>query len=170
MSKITVVRTDMELPADLAPARAFLFSAFDGFTKSDKKAWRRFWKKLISLEHGEMATAEMRFPRSSKFHRLHMAMEQSVFDAQERFEQFDQFRNWLKVGAGHVDWFPGPKGGIVPIPKSIAYSALDDVEFHQLHEAMIQFLLTPHAQKALWPHLGEQDRADMMMSVIGEFL
>jgi len=28
----------------------------------------------------------------------HMKIEQSVFDAQERFDDFEQFRYWLKLG------------------------------------------------------------------------
>lgn len=170
MAKMTIARTNLALPENMDAARSFLFGALDGANKDDKRSWRRFWKKAVTMEPGECAVVEMRFERSGKFHRLHMAMEQAVFDSQERFEHFEQLRNWMKTGAGFVDWFPGPKGGIVPIPKSVAYSNLDDVEFHKVHEDMIQFLLTPHAGKVLWPHLDVQQRGEMVMAVLGEFL
>lgn len=70
---------------------------------------------LSSLEPGEFAIIEFVIPRSSPYHRRHMAIESAVFNAQERFDDFEQFRVWLKVGAGWVDWCAGPKGGAVPV-------------------------------------------------------
>lgn len=162
------MRTDKAMPANMEPARDLLFGALDGFNRDDKRAWRRFWKRLIGLEPGEMALIEARMPRSGPFHRRHMAIEQSVFDAQERFQDFEQFRYWLKVGAGWVTWAAGPKGGVVPIPKSISYAKADQEEFTRYHEAVVAFLREGHAARFLWRHLG--DGADVMMdSILGGF-
>lgn len=171
MSKIAIVRTDNAMPDQRAldGARALLFGALDGFSREDKSAWRRFWKRLLRLQPGEMAQAEMVFPRSGPFHRRHMKIEQLVFDAQERFQSFEQLRNWLKLGAGHCDWVPGPKGAIVPIPKSVSYASMDDEEFRQFHLAVIGFLRTVHAGKALWPHLDEVKRSEMIEAILAEF-
>lgn len=169
MSKITITRTDKALPADMDAARAFLFGALDGFSRDDKKSWRRFWKRLIGMEPGEMAVAEMVFPRSGPFHRRHMAIEQAVYDAQERFEDFDQYRYWLKVGAGWVTWAAGPKGGVVPIPKSISYAKADEEQFGRYHSKVIGFLRGPHAAKYLWPHLSEFDRSLMIEGLLEGF-
>lgn len=43
---------------------------------------------------------------------LHMAIEQAVFDAQDRFSDFEMFRDWLKIGSAWVVWVPGPKAGL----------------------------------------------------------
>ena len=60
---------------------------------------------------GEIFEITIKRIRHGKFHRKHMALEQAIFDAQERFTQFDPiFRDWLKVGAGFVEWHPGPRG------------------------------------------------------------
>ena len=147
-------------------ARALLFGALDGFSREDKSAWRRFWKRLLRLQPGEIAQAEMVFPRSGPFHKRHMAIERSVFDAQEKFDDFDVFRAWLKVGAAWVIWAAGPKGGVVPIPKSISYAKADEEEFRQYHAKVVGFLRGPHAARYLWPHLG--DKADDMMNSILE--
>lgn len=148
--------------------RSFLFGLFDGWTKTDKSAWRKLWKRLMALEAGEFAVIEFVIPRSSPYHRRHMAIESAVFDAQERFVDFEQFRYWLKVGAAWVIWAAGPKGGVVPIPRSISYAAADQAEFEQYHAQVIEFLRGPHAATYLWRHLG--DRAhDMMDAVLNEF-
>lgn len=154
MTTITLARTNKDLPPEpaLDHVRGFLFGVIDGAHKDDRRAWRRLWKRLMGLEPGEMAVFEAVFPRSGPYHRRHMAIEGAVFDAQERFEDFDQFRTWLKVGAGWVDWFLGPRGGVVPIPKSISYAKADQEEFTRYHEAVIAFLRGPHAAPFLWRH------------------
>ncbi len=166
MSKLTVCRTDLALPDEpvLESVRRFLFGVLDGFGKDDKRAWRRFWKRLINAEPGELVNVEMVFPRSGPFHRRHMAIEQAVFDAQERFTDFEMFRDWLKIGAGWVEWVPGAKGGIVPLPKSISYAKADDEEFQKFHGKVMIFLRGLHAAPYLWKPLG--DGAHAMMDAI----
>lgn len=163
MAAITVMRTDMAMP-NLDGARAFLFDALDGLTEEDRKAWRRFWNRVKKLQPGELVNVEAVMPRSGPYHRRHMKIEASVFDAQERFQQFEQFRNWLKIGAGWVDWCAGPKGGVVPIAKSISYAKADQEEFERYHKAVMEFLRGGHAARFLWKHL--RDGADAMMDRI----
>lgn len=168
MSKVTIIKTDEQMPEepDLSAVRRFLFSLFDGWTDTDRKGWRKIWKRLINLSPGEFAQVEFVIPRSSAYHRRHMAIEAALFDSQERFTDFDQMRNWLKVGAGWVNWLPGAKGGIVPIPKSISYAKADQAEFEEYHGKVIAFLRGPYASHYFWPHLG--DKSDEMMNSILE--
>lgn len=155
------------LESALEAIRGFLFGVVDGFTNKDKTAWRRIWKRINAMEPGEMMVVDIVQPRSGPYHRRHMKIEQSVFDAQERFTSFDQFRFWLKVGAGWVDWCAGPKGGVVPIPKSISYAKADQDEFAEFHEAVIDFLRGDHAAPFLWRHMERPD--EMMNAILEEF-
>lgn len=172
MSKITIVRTAETLPPEsvLGSVRNFLFGVFDGFRNDDRKGWRKLWKRLTSLDPGELAVIEFVLPRSTPYHRRHMKIEASVFDAQERFEDFDMFRDWLKIGAGWVVWVPGAKGGIVPLPRSISYAKADQAEFEKYHEAVISFLRGPHAAPYLWRHLGDgaHGMMDSLLQGFGE--
>ena len=168
MSRVCLVRTGMEVPATLDAVRNFLFGVFDGFRQDDRKGWRKIWKRLMGLEPGELAMIEFVIPRSGPFHRRHMAIISAVFDAQERFEDFDQFWIWLKVGAGWVDWCAGPKGGVVPIPKSVSYAKADQNEFEQYHAKVMAFLRGEHAAPFLWKHLGN-DAHWMVDSILAEF-
>ena len=170
MSRITLVRCAGTMPGEgiLAGVRSFLFGLFDGWSRDDKKGWRKLWKRLMALEPGEFATVEFVIPRSSPYHRRHMAIEAAVFDAQERFADFEQFRTWVKVGAAWVDWCAGPKGGVVPIPRSISYARADQAEFEQFHGQVMGFFRGPHAAPFLWRHLGAGAHA-MMDSILSEF-
>lgn len=156
MSKVTLIRTADAFPAEsiLEHVRRFLFGLFDGWNDSDKKGWRKIWKRLIDLEPGEFAVIEFVIPRSSPFHRRHFAILSAVFDKQERFADFEMFRDWITVGAGWVEWCAGAKGGVVPIPKSISYAKADQKEFEDYHGKVIAFLRGAHAANFLWKHLG----------------
>ena len=169
MTTINIVRTNKEFPNEsiLEKVREFLFGVVDGLRTDDKRAWRRLWKRITQMGNGEFMIVEFVFPRSSPFHRRHMAMESAVFDAQDRFDNFEMFRVWLKVGAGFVDWCAGPKGGVVPIPRSISFSKADEEQFHVFHQDMVKFLRGEHAAPYLWRHLDYPH--EMMDSILAGF-
>ena len=170
MSDITLVRTGEPKPtgATLETIRRFLFGCFKGGTDLDDKRWNRFWNTAIEKEAGEMFDIETVFPRHSLYHRRHMKIEQDVFRAQDRFKDFEMFRNWLKIGAGFVIWTPGAKGGIVPLPKSISYATTDEAEFREYHDNVVAFLRGDHAAPYLWKHLGDKSH-EMMDAILQEF-
>jgi Protein of unknown function (DUF1367) len=172
VAEINLVRmTDGKIPSsDIDIVRKVLTEHIAGMGQDDIKAWNRFLTQLLKKsERGEMFQIKTWFSRNSKFHRKHMAIEQAVFHAQERFESFEQFRNWIKVGAGFCDWVPGPKGAVIPIPKSISYTKLDDANFAQLHADLMAFFRSATAVKVLWKHLSELKRFEMIEAILGEF-
>lgn len=140
-----------------------------GFGEKGAKAYNRFLKAVRELEIGELIAFSYRVPRSLKFHRLHFAMLKAVFDSQEQFNDSEQFRKWTEVGAGHCEFVPGPKGRMVALPKSISYESIDDEEFSTVHENVKQFLRSEHARRFLWPHLPEDESAEMISTLISEF-
>lgn len=171
MGTITLVKQDpVEIPeADRAAARRVLFGMVDGLGEVGRKQWRRFVNGLMTLEPGEMVSIRTHKQRSGPFHRRHMALESMVFEAQEKFEQFEQFRNWLKVGSGFCDWVAGPKGGVIPVPKSIAFDKLEDDDMRQVHDDMVRFLRSGHAGQALWKHLNDAERMEMIETILRGF-
>lgn len=172
MSEIVLVRQDAtDIPeADREAARRVLCGAIDGLGEKGKRQWRRLLKDLFAMEPGECMTLQRNKQRSGPFHRRHMAMEQRFFEAQERFTSFDPgFRDWLKIGAGHCEWVPGPRGGIVPIPLSISYSDMDEDAMREFHIACVAFLRQDYAQKTLWRHLTVLQRQEMVEALLLEF-
>lgn len=171
MSEITLVKQHpAEIPqADREAARRVLFGMVDGLGEKGKKQWRRFVNGLMRMEPGEMVEIRTHKERIGWYHRKHMALEQAVFESQEKFEEFNSFRTWLKVGGGFVDWHPGPKGGVIPVPKSISYSKLEQGEMESVHEEMVKFLRTEHAGRTLWKHLSPTQRIDMVEGILQGF-
>lgn len=168
MPAITLVRTDIPMPPEHELERALnlLFDCFRGVTDTDNKRWWRFWKSATEKEQGEMFDVETVFPRYTPFHKQHMKIEQDVFNAQERFRDFEMFRNWLKIGAGFVVWVPGAKGGIVPLPKSASYAKTDEKEFREFHAKAMEFLRGEHAAPYLWKQLEKSEAHEKMETIL----
>lgn len=171
MPEITLVRQDPAAisEADKDAARRVIFGMVDGLGEGGRKQWRRLWRRIMGLEPGEMMEITTVQPRLGWYHRKHMALEQAVFELQERFAEFEAFRTWLKVGAGHVEWFPGPKGGVIPVPLSISYARMEQGEMEKFHAAAVDFLRTEHAGAALWKHLSPTARIQMIETILGGF-
>lgn len=169
MAEIILVRQEeITIPeADRDAARRVLFGLVDGLGEKGRKSWRRFINSVMQMEPGEMATIKTHKARSGPFHRRHMLMEQRVFEAQEKFENFERgFRDWLKIGSGHCHWYPGPKGGVFPVPDSTSYAEMEEGAMREFHDAAIAFLRTDHALKTLWKHLSPIARIEMIESVL----
>lgn len=169
MADITLVRQDVVATEDLRSRARSLLSIVDGLTEKDRKRWRNWLGRMCRLEPGEMSTLDLTTKRHGAFHRRHLLIESRVFDAQERIVDFDQFRNWLKVGAGFVDWLAGPKGGVIPVPRSISYAKCDEETMRTFHDDAIAFFRGPHAAPFLWKHLAPARAHETMDEVLSEF-
>ena len=141
----------------------------EGFGQRGAKRYAKFLKAVKSMEVGELLSFTFRVPRSPKFHKYHFAVLKTVFDSQDQFADPEQFRKWAEVGAGHCDFVPGPKGKMVALPRSIAYEALDDAEFSDVHKAVKAFLRSTHATRFLWPNLDDAEGMEMISTLIEEF-
>jgi hypothetical protein len=172
MPEITLVKTsDSELTeVERNALNALMFGGmFDGLSQDDKRSWRRFWKSMLNLSSGEICSIETWMPRIGGFHRMHMLMETRVYQSQERIASFEQFRYWLKIGAGFVDWMAGAKGGVVPVPRSISYKKCDEDAMREFHRNVVDFLKSTHATKYLWPHLDNNAGTEMIHTVLEGF-
>lgn len=170
MSEITLARGNVGLTDQQKEIlRTALFGMVDGLSEADQKSWRRFWNWIVRAGAGEIFSIETWAPRHGGFHRRHMVLETTVFKSQERIKNFEQFRNWLKIGAGFCDWLAGPKGGVVPVPRSISYRKCDEDAMRRFHDDAIEFLRGDHAAPYLWPHLDAAAADAMMNSILGEF-
>lgn len=140
----------------------------EGATDKDARAYAKFLKRVKEIGSSSLVFS-WKEPRSGAYHRRHFAMINALFSAQEQFDDQDQFRKWLEVGAGFAEFVPGPKGRMVAIPKSIAWDKLDQAEFEPLHDAVFGFARSDHARRFLWGHLSDQESWEMVENALGEF-
>lgn len=170
MEIVLVKQTDHALPdADKLVVRRFLFGHLSGATDKDTRAWNRFVRAMDNAAAGEFFTLKIKRQRSGKFHRLHMKIMTTVFNGQERIEDFEQFRLWVKVGCGFVDWMSGPKGGVFPVPRSINFETCSEEEMHEFHTNAVAFLRTQHAAHYLWPKAEQQAAQQGMADILNKF-
>ena len=136
-----------------------------GLSDRDEKAYAKFLARIKAMTSACSLLFTWREPRSGPYHRRHFAMLNSIFESQEQFEDPDDLRKWLEVGAGYCKFVPGPTGRMVALPESISYDKLDQAQFEIVHDKVFRFARTEHALQFLWPHLTE-DQAYNMMDVI----
>lgn len=155
MTTINLLKTDMSPPTaqDRDVLRQFLTGYIDGMSQDDKRSWRRFLKRLMSMEPGELARIEAVVPRNSKFHRKFFALLNLGFEAWEPPRQrkrykghpvqknFEQFREDITIAAGFYEQTFDLKGRMKLKAKSISFANMDDAEFEKVYSAVADVLL-----------------------------
>lgn len=122
----------------------------------------KFRRTLDAAEIGQTFSFSYKLPRSPQHHSWFFARVNDLLDMQESFADLEHLMVFLKVGAGFVEFMPGTDGQLVAVPKSIAWHTLDERGFTEVRMAMQNFLWTPRAQAALWPHLDADQRYAMV--------
>lgn len=170
MHIVLIKQTDKQLEGPQADAvRQFLFGWFKGADESDEKAWRRFVRAMNEGAAGEYFQFKVERQRMLGRHKKQMALEGKVFASQERITDKEAFRLYLKIGAGFVDWMAGPKGGVVPVPRSLNFSNCSEEEFAEYRDSVSVFLRSEHALKYLYPALTPQMAEQCMESILEPF-
>lgn len=170
MEIVLVKQTDAQLSdEDRATVRRFLMENLSGATDKDTRAWNNFIRAMDAAGSGEFFTFKIERRRQGWYHRKHMALISAVFKSQERIADFEAFRLWVKIGSGFVDWMAGPKGGVVPVPRSIAYANCSEEEMREFHEGCVAFLRTERAAHYLFPQAPVQLAMDGLSEILGRF-
>ena len=143
-----------------------IFKAEDGrlagMGETNRRRYDKFKRVVEELPMGATMHFTYKLPRSPQHHRYVFARLQALFERQESFDDLEHLLTFLKVGAGYVEFLPGPAGQLVAVPKSIAWDRMDEKEFTETRERIWQFLWTKPAQQALWPHLTPERRYAMV--------
>lgn len=81
---------------------------------------------------GETLKCSVRKPRCYTNHKRYFALLNLTFENQDKYTSFEHFRKAVQIAAGHVDELITIDGEVVFLPKSIAYDALDEMEFSKV--------------------------------------
>lgn len=103
-------------------------------------------EKLAKVKSGEGIICSYKKPRNFEFHKKYFALLNYAFDIWEPPEEapaknFDRFREEVTMAAGHYNVVPSIKGDTRYIAKSISFAAMDEIEFQDLYEKSVSFLL-----------------------------
>ena len=103
----------------------FLTRTLNGLVPADEQAKQavKRWRM------GETLKCTVRKPRDYINHKRYFALLNLTFENQEKYTSFEHFRKAVQIAAGHVDELITIEGEITFTPKSIAYDALDEMEF-----------------------------------------
>lgn len=144
--------------------RRFLFQHIRGVGDISDKRWRRLWGAIWRADPDEAHVLFHAEERSGPFHRMHQAVLGRLFELQERFTNIDRLHDWLKVGAGFVEWQEGRRGGLWPKPRSTNFKDCSEAEIREFHHDMVEFLHTERAQRFLWRRV-KADQREAMLAV-----
>ena len=97
---------------------------------SDKEVLKRF-------KAGDVFCADVTKPRNLKFHKKTYALFNMVFQNQEVYTNVDHLRKDLTIEAGYYEERLNIFGEIVKEPKSISFASMDDLQFGEYYEAII---------------------------------
>lgn len=114
-------------------ARLYLRRTLTGFVPADEASATT----MRGYKIGAAYRADVVKPRSYQHHKLAFALLNLTFENQERYRNFEHFRKAVAIAAGHVEELITLDGEVLLQPKSIAYDALDQVEFQRVFAAMM---------------------------------
>lgn len=171
MEIVFIKQTDAPLSdADRSAVLRFLFQYLDGCNDRDRKAWRAWWRSVADAPRGQYFTVSIKRQRHGAFHRLLMAVMQKVFDAQEKFDNFNIFRGFVKLGAGFADYIPDLETGELKAhPKSQSFDECSEEEIRQFFDDALKFLRKEACQRILWPHLSPVIAEQSVEAILSQF-
>ena len=116
---------------------------------------------LRNVKIGEMYLVNIRKPRNLQFHRKFMALIKIAWDNQERYDVFEAVRKEVTMRAGFFVEHVHISGKVSYEAKSIAFAAMDELEFADLYSKAIDVILK-HFMPGTDPEALEQAVEDVL--------
>ena len=99
---------------------------------------------IEQLAFGEAVQVEIKRPRNLRFHRKYFALMKTLYDIegiQKHFTSIEHMRIILQMAVGHFEAYVTPEGRTVYTPKSISFASMDDIEFNEMYNKIIQYVI-----------------------------
>ena len=103
-------------------------------------AYNSDYEVAKKVKPGETVKGSITRPRNMKFHKKFFALLNLGFENQEQYEDFESFRAVVTMKAGFYKYITTEKGYIY-LPKSISFSKMEDFEFAELYDKVLDVLL-----------------------------
>lgn len=104
---------------------------------------------IDSLPYGMEFECDIKQKRNYRFHKKFMALlrigyayyEPEPINGVTPKKDFEVFRDWAVIHAGHYEVIGLPDGSVTLKAKSISFAKMDEAGFHQLYSRMIDVML-----------------------------
>ena len=93
-------------------------------------------EKGKKVKVGDIVECEIKQPRNYNFHKKFFALIELVFQNQEITDEKEDLRAYLIMKAGFYKTVQ-TKEGVMYLPKSISFSNMDEIEFHDLYGKLL---------------------------------
>ena len=103
-------------------------------------AFNSDYESAKKIKAGETVEATIVRPRNIKFHRKFFALLNMGYSNQEKYDNFEDYRAVFIMKTGNYKVIETDKG-VVYLPKSISFAAMDEIEFAELYSSMIDVLI-----------------------------
>lgn len=107
---------------------------------------------------GEAIVCEVKRARNPGGHRKAYALLRLVFENQNKYSTIDDLLTEIKLRAGHYDEYVTTRGELVYTPRSISFAELDEDEFVEFYDKMIDAMI-----KHILPGVGREDLEDEVL-------
>jgi len=113
-----------------------------GWTGDDQVQYDKMRRKLAAMEPGETCRLEFSVPRNIGHHKRFMQLVVTVAECSEVYDNKRKAMTAVKVAAGHCDFMPDPKSGLlIPVPKSISFANMEQMEFDVFYQDAVNSVL-----------------------------
>jgi hypothetical protein len=135
-------------------------NTLEGVGERAEKAYQGWREYVRAMQPGETCRFSWKRPRSPGMHAYFFGRIGALMDLQEQFVQQRDLLEWIKVGAGHCTFSPGPNGQAYATPRSISWEELGEDEFREFVDAAWAFLRSERAGAFLWPLMTTAGRSE----------
>lgn len=102
--------------------------------------------KLKRIKEDQIIFVDYKKPRNPLFHNKFMSMVRTVFNNQEKYIEFDNLLNVLKIELGYCDTMLVPVAPgydyEIRIPRSISFAKMDEIEFTEFYNKAVTMCLS----------------------------
>lgn len=96
---------------------------------------------LQPIAQGEAILVQLKRERNLRFHKKYWALIDLIFRNQEKFPTKNHMHVAVKLAAGWFDPYVMLDGTTVYVPRSIAFSAMDESEFTQFYGEAVEAII-----------------------------
>ena len=112
-----------------------------GFNNNIKPLFDSDYEALKKVPKNTEVEIEIKQKRNIRFHKKAFALLNLCFQNQDNFESFEAMRYYLTCKAGFFEIHPAPSGEPVVLAKSISFSSMDETEFSDWYDKVLNQVL-----------------------------